>query len=130
VKDEPSAEVIARRIHNRILEYFELASSRGEQLCYEHDVPIADVPAELICMWSDQVPYENPDGHFVAPAFSVEEQAALCKFHIVWQRIVQDIPDRFGSLSEFQATPHWSDLRDAAKHGLLVFRQRGHLPED
>ncbi len=107
-----------------------MASSREAQLRYESAVPIASVADELFAQWEDCVPYEDPEGHYTAPAFSLEEQQAIAGFHAVWDRVVGEKRQSFGSLQEFQATPQWQEIRDAAQTALFVFKKRGRLPED
>lgn len=61
--ETPNGRLVEQRVHNRIIEYLELASSFEAQRQYERNVPIAHVPYEVINQWDDQVwtdPRENP----------------------------------------------------------------------
>ena len=58
-----------------ILELLELLADAAAQERYEHNVPIADVPAELCCMWFDDL--YHPDSPAFQAAFTVAELDAL-----------------------------------------------------
>jgi len=87
-----SRDVVMQRIHNRILEYFVLVASEQEQIDYQTAVPHVNVVVELIEMWEDWVPYEEPRDHFTAPAFTPEEVDAVSRFHCVWKEVVAARP--------------------------------------
>ena len=74
--------LLAQRVRNGLISYFEIVSSYEEQQAYERNVPIANVPAEVICMWEDSVDGDQLDW-FTEPLFSPTEQAAIREFHAV-----------------------------------------------
>lgn len=124
--DDPSPMLLAQRVRNGIICYLEIVSSYEEQQAYERNVPIADVPAEVICMWADSVDGDQL-GWFTEPAFSPSEQAAIREFHAVWKGVIEDTPQSLPALSELIGTEPWERLRIAAEAALAVFNVRGKL---
>lgn len=49
--------------HLRMINLLRLLSSDQEQLNYQTDIPIAAVPAELVCVWFDDQ-YHPDDAYF------------------------------------------------------------------
>jgi hypothetical protein len=124
-----SRTLLDQRIRNRIIEYLQIASSYEEQLRYEARVPIADVPAEIICQWSDQV-NDHPLARYVEPVYSLEEQAAIANFQAVWERVISETPKYLPPLSELIRKPQWERLRIGALEALEVFLRRGKFDEE
>ena len=127
--DRPSARVVLQRIRNRLIEYFEVASSFDEQNDYQASAPIADVPAEIINQWADLV----DDAHlkeFLPPIFSHRELQALREFHEVWECVAESLPDPLPALEDIQRLGPWTRLRGEAASALGVMMIRGRLPED
>jgi len=129
VEGVPSKRLVEQRIRNNIIEYLELASSYDEQLQYQANVPIARVPAEVICIWEDNVPSDPRRGP-LSGVFSEPEVAAVREFHAVWERVCAALPEPLPSLTDVQALEDWDALRSAARAALDVFQQRGRLPDD
>ena len=63
----------------RVLEEIELLASPSEQMKYEHDVPIADVPAELICGFVDDL--YHPKSELFLNAFTGQELKSLAELY-------------------------------------------------
>ncbi|MBX7131932.1 MAG: hypothetical protein K1X67_04550 [Fimbriimonadaceae bacterium] len=118
--------LLAQRVRNGLICYFEIVSSYEEQRAYERNVPIANVPAEVICMWEDSVDGDHLDW-FTEPAFSPSERAAIREFHAVWKGVIEDTPQSLLALSELIGTEPWERLRLAAEAALGVFNVRGKL---
>jgi hypothetical protein len=125
----PSQQLILQRIRNRIIEHLETLASFDAQRDYQLRVPKINVPYELINGWEDWVDGPAPT-HFVEPVFSAAEREVVAVFHAEWNRAASDMPDTYPSLSEVQAAPYWSRLRDAAERALMVFEKRGKLSEE
>jgi hypothetical protein len=129
VNERISPILLDQRIRNRIIECLEIASSYDEQLKYEANVPIAHVPNEIINMWEDSVDRSRLD-EFAEPVYSPNEQAAIRRFHAVWEGATKDTPDRMPPLSKLIGTEPWERLRVAAQQALAEFRLRGKFNED
>ena len=125
---EPSQRVVLQRIHNRILEYLECASSFEAQREYQRN-PRIDVPSEMIAEWWDWYDDERAPA-YVAPAFSDSERDAMTMFHRVWKDVADATPKPLPDLETTIRLPEWTRLRAAAELALAVFRVRGLLPED
>ena len=127
---DASERLIEQRVRNRIIEYLELASSFEDQRRYEHDVPIAHVPYEVINQWGDQVwkhPSRNPHNLDIYDAAEVE---ALVRYQEVLEAVTRAVPDDYPPLREVQTMPEWRLLRDTAEQTLGVLMRRGKFPED
>ena len=55
MESTPSPQLLRQRIRNNIIEYLELAASVDEKRAYERNVPITQVPDEVINQWEDSV---------------------------------------------------------------------------
>jgi hypothetical protein len=110
------------------MEYLEIASSYEEQLQYEANVPIANVPNEMIEQWSDQVHLEL--FRYCEPVYSAEEQAAIIRFNDIWQEVIEETPKIMPPLVKLLGSPSWEKLRIGAEQALEVFRLRGKFDEE
>lgn len=61
-----------------VLEAVATLASPAAQLQYEHDVPIADVPAELVCFGTD---FYNPKYKPFVDAFTNDELRSLAELY-------------------------------------------------
>jgi len=122
--------VVEQRIRNRVIEYLDLARSYEAQQDYEHRVPIANVPYEVINMWEDNFPRDPREDANVLAVFSPDEVVAIRQFHEVWRAAADAVPQNFPSLTEVQALPEWDHLKRAADSASEVFGRRGPMPED
>lgn len=109
-----------------MIEALELGASFEEQLRYKSDVPIANVPAEVICLWHDTSP---EDDWPAPPVFSKEEVLAVLAYTAAIKAACAALPG-VRSLEDLQREPAWHTLRDAANVGLCVFTTRGRFSED
>ncbi|MCB8928796.1 MAG: hypothetical protein H6652_24600 [Ardenticatenaceae bacterium] len=128
--DNVSKQVVFQRVRNRIIEYFEVASSFDEQQKYQKAVPLVSVPSEMINQFEDWVPNKDVLDDFGLPVFSMAEQVALRRFHRIWEDVAQNTPNPLPSLVETLKLPKWKQLREAAEETLVVFLDRGKLSED
>lgn len=125
-------EVLALRIHNNVLDYFQLMASPDAQLEYQRDVPDVPVICELVNMWYDCV--HGPDAVasdpvYGAPGFNEDERAAMLSYEKVMQRFNEAV-EANAPIAAVQRTEEFAELRDAAEQCLKVFQVRGRLPED
>jgi hypothetical protein len=127
--EQPTKEFALQLIRNRIIESLELASSFKAQRRYQIDVPIANVPAEVICNWEDQVDQDRLE-QYGPPVFSSEEIEAMRTFQQAWEVITGRLPRQLSTLEKTQELPEWDHLRDAAAKALKAFATRGKLSED
>ena len=88
----------------------ELIASKEKQIKYEQFVPIADVPAELICMWFDD--NYHPDSWQCKQAFSAKEQQILGSFNDYYNSRCDKLPK---SLVKLHADRLWSEIMLEAK---------------
>jgi hypothetical protein len=66
-------------LRKAILEHLALVSSAGAQLEYERSAPIADVPAELVCGFTDDL--YHPKSEALLDAFTEDELRDLAEFY-------------------------------------------------
>ena len=103
--------------HNQAIELLKLTSSFDEQIKYEKSVPIADVPAELICMWFDDFYHLTED---FKKDFSIDELDALSKFNSFYDEKVPFLLDLKSELKEFHKSPVWKQISEEAKRTLNI----------
>jgi len=110
----------SRKLKDRVLETLRLLASRDAQLEYRRTVPIADVSAELFCMWDDVF---WPDDAALRAEFSESEWSALLRFHSVFERVGRLLPHHpLPPIEEFVQSPHWLQLSGAAARALESFK--------
>ena len=89
-----------------------LLGSPEAQLAYERDVPIANVPAELFCMWFDDL--YHPASDLFEASFSPGERAILAEFHERFEEVADSLPGDFPQVADLHAHSEWQTLmRDA-----------------
>jgi len=89
-----------------------MLSDPDAQLAYERDVPIACVPAELVCMWFDD--HYHPTTELFRTAFSLSERAILAAFHDRFRSIADSLPADLSRVADLHAQEEWRTLmRDA-----------------
>jgi len=112
--ERPSDRVIEQRVRNRLIEYFELASSFAAQQEYERDAPIAHVPYEVIEQRADWLPHLDL---YLADsgAYTAAEVEAIRQFQVVWEATTNAISDDYPTLAQVQALPAWEELRQEAE---------------
>jgi len=105
-------------LRERIVEALQLAASAEMQVAYGTRVPIANVPAEVFCMWED---HYVPDSPWFERAFTADERDALAAYEVTCSAIARRVPDHV-HLAAFQASREWRDLADAAAHALAALK--------
>ena len=68
-----------------------LIAYKKDQIKYQEDVPIANVPAELVCMWFDDHYY--PDTEWFKEAFNESERKLLNDFSSYYESRLENLPD-------------------------------------
>jgi hypothetical protein len=117
-------------IRGGLRELLELLADPEAQRRYEVNVPIADVPGELVCMWFDDLYHPDtscphfPDSICFAGCFSNEERSILARFNSVYDREKRKYPEDC-DVSELQASEAWRTVTEAATTALteLGWRQ-------
>ena len=94
-----------------ILELLELLGDAAAQQRYEHSVPIADVPYELLCMWFDDS--YLPDSPAFQAAFTATELVALAEFDRFYDSRADALPSGVG-VRELQRSKAWTEIMAAA----------------
>ena len=87
------------------------------QFEYERNVQIANVPAELICMWFDDS--YHPDTELFRESFSGEEREILASFNRFFDGRVSSMPDG-GGVSSLLESLEWLEIMSQAR---LVFER-------
>jgi hypothetical protein len=100
-------------LRNNIVGLMRMLASKDEQLAYERDVPIADVPAELVCMWFDDL--YHPDTDLFLEAFSPSERERLARFHVFYNARHKRLAD---TLAEMHQNGAWLEVMDEAQQVL------------
>ena len=97
-----------------IIELLQLLASEQKQLDYEKSVPIADVPAELLCMWFDDLYYPGS----IEAQFDSSEAATLARFNAFYGVERKKLPPGFGTIRTWLANPTWRKIMAAADEAL------------
>ena len=118
--DDPGRRVIDQRLRNRVIEYLELASSFEQQRDYAKNVPMVNVPYEVINQWEDWVPAAPVRTADQLGVYSDPEVAAMMKFQAAWEQAADGLPDTYPSISEAQRLPVWLNLREEAECALAA----------
>jgi hypothetical protein len=105
--------------HNSAIELLSLISSYDEQLEYEKSVPIANVPAELICMWFDDF-YHLTDEF--TKDFSSKELSALSTFNDLYEDKLPFLLELKSEIVEFHNSTAWKDVSEAASKALQILK--------
>ena len=107
------AESDTEPIRSSLLRLLDLIGDFEAQRAYEQDVPIANVPAELVCMWFDDA--YHPDSEQHAKAFSARERKLLERFHMAYEKCADDLPCDNG-VAVLQQSSQWIAVsQEAAK---------------
>lgn len=96
-------------------ELLKLLSNREAQLRYEADVPVANVPAELLCMWFDD--HYHPETAWFSQAFTDHERQALADFNAFFSGVAGRLPTDQG-VAGLHAEPVWDDVCAKASEAL------------
>ena len=89
-----------------------LISDAEAQIHYERTVPIANVPAELVCMWFDD--NYHPESDWFPQCFSAKEQEILADFHDFYDERVGALPDG-GAVEQLHKLREWQEIMAKAR---------------
>lgn len=114
---DPNYGELKKNYRNEVFGVLKLISSEEEQLEYQKEVPIADVSAELFCLWDScyQLPL-NQDWY--QEIFSENEFEILKKFDMTFESICKKTSTDLTYITEFIKTKEWAELALAAKIAL------------
>jgi hypothetical protein len=101
---------------HRVRELLALLASEDDQLAYERDVPIAQVPAELLCMWFNDTYHPGPDW---SSHFTNRELEALARFHGIYERLSERLPKSPSTVRTWLADPLWRRIMAEAAATLV-----------
>ena len=102
---------LRQTIRASIREHLSLLGDLERQRKYERDVPIADVPAELFCVWFDDIYHSESPAH--RGAFTLRELRALEEFSAHFDRVHSSLGDVHG-VADLHARVEWTQLSVAA----------------
>ena len=102
----------ARTLRQNLVELLELLADRDAQIRYGQGVPVADVPAELVCMWFDDG--YHPDDSAFESAFSPREMEVLAAFNAVYDAALMEIGKDLPVLVELHDHAAWARVVSAA----------------
>jgi hypothetical protein len=105
--------------HDKAIELLTLISSFEEQLKYEKLVPLANVPAELVCMWFDD--FYHLTEEFIKD-FSSKELNALSAFNAFYDEKLPSLLELENELNEFHNSIVWREVSEEAKKTLNVLK--------
>lgn len=97
-------------LRTAIIEVIDLLAHTSKQLQYESDVPIANVPAELVNMFCDDL--YHPESELMASEFTEEE---LNELSPLYDSLCEVASLNIDSLAELLAHPHWQVVVAEAK---------------
>ncbi len=113
--------LLQQRVRNRIADVLDQASS------FEG---IARFGAfEVINRWEDWVSKPKED-FFAEPVFSELEQAAIRRFHAIWDKCAEQTNEDTFDAHALSELEQWRAFRMAAESTLKLFEQRGRFSED
>ncbi len=104
----------AEAIRGAVFEVIELLAHASLQSKYEKDVPIANVPAELFCMFCDDL--YHPKSQSFLDAFNEDETKDLAVLYGLLHHASQTIKDsEMRSVADLQKRPEWRVVMNFAK---------------
>jgi hypothetical protein len=99
-------------VHRKnIIETLQLIASLENQFSYEKNVPIANVPAELFCMWFDD--FYHPNSTEFVNAFNTNELIDLSLFNEYFDKFGENVPMNNG-VSGLQSDSIWLAIQSYA----------------
>ncbi len=119
--DQISKTLLQQRIRNRLIEYFEWASS------FE---TIASFGAfETINSWEDWV-HSSELSFFHEPVFSPDEHDAITAFYKIWDAAAEATKEDVFDQAELRWRDPWVLFVETAAAALETFLQRGRFSEE
>ncbi|XOZ33954.1 hypothetical protein ACMDCT_01580 [Halomonadaceae bacterium KBTZ08] len=102
------------------IQTIQLIADTEAQKRYEIDVPIADVPSELVCQWFDDV-YKPENGSY-REAFTSHELEIFADFNAFYDSLVDHLPE---TLEEMHRCYAWKQIAGKAEWVLAVLNWEG-----
>jgi len=114
----------SKAYRHRVVEEIEGLANPLDQVKYEHDVPIADVPAELICGFVDDL--YHPKSERFLNAFTSDELKSLAE---LYGRLCV-ASDAFTkhdchSVDDIQKLPEWQSVMAFSKDLVVELKRTG-----
>lgn len=85
---------------------------------YQKAVPIADVSAEIFCLWEDSYCI---DGELFQAGFSRSELNALKEFNLKFEKVCDESPENVPHIKQVISTSYWLIYNQAGCKALLAF---------
>jgi hypothetical protein len=104
---------VSDELRKLIIEHLQLLSSFEAQIEYELTVTLVDVPAELVCIWFDDL--YHPDSPLFQAAFTRSEREILAAtFHDQFEKVSDSLPQPIPKITELHARKEWQEMNAAA----------------
>jgi len=103
---------VVSNTRTRLRDLLALISDCEAQREYERNVPIANVPAELVCMWFDDLYHPNPE--WITRGFSARELELLAEFDKFYEARHSLLPTD-GGVVKLQQSREWIETSQKAK---------------
>ena len=104
----------AQAYRQRVVDTIALLASASEQLRYERDVPIADVPSELVCGFTDDL--FHPKSRSFLDAFTEQEMKSLAEIYgmlCIASKVIEQ--QNCHRVTELQKISEWRSVMAFAK---------------
>ena len=129
--EKDSDIVISQRIRNHLIAHLELACSEEMLLEYQKNVPIAQVPIELIEKWADSFDMDcYVKGWYTSPTYTEEELQSALAFEAMINHACKNMPEITYDINEIFKMSWWPLFKKQAKVTLSVFMKRGRLSDE
>jgi hypothetical protein len=116
--------VESKKFRKSMIEMIELLGSPSDQLKYERDVPIADVPSELVCGFVDDL--YHPKSKMFIDAFSENELKSLAELYgMVCIASKAFRATDCHSVSDIQKLPEWRSVMAFGKDLAVELKSSG-----
>jgi len=112
---------ISKNIRNLIIEALIMISSKDLQLSYQKKVQVADVSAEIFCLWEDSY---SLNGDIFRQGFSKSETNSLKKFNSIFEEVCDASPEELPTINEVVKTEYWKKYSEGACEALKVFPEK------
>ena len=114
----------SRNIRDRVVEHVALLASASDQRQYERDVPIASVPDELICGFTDDL--YHPKSQAFLDAFIEEDLQSLAELYGLLCAASKEFAkaERL-TLDDILKIPEWRSVMAFAKDLLVDLERNG-----
>lgn len=119
-------EEIVRTLRTNGIETLRLLADREAQRAYERDVPIADVPAELLCLVEDLCDTKN---RYNQAAFTPREHEQLARLDRLVDKVIEESDETLRyNVEKLQSMDSWGAVVAFAS-GILAEFESGPPPD-